>query len=208
MTTPLHEERLAAVLEVLRDAGARTILDLGCGDGALLLRLAGLEEIKRIVGIDLQAESLEALRTALARLPAPARAKVLLIHGALTLPRPHLAGFDAAVLVETIEHIEPARLSEVERALLRDLRPGLVVLTTPNRDFNPLLGVPEHRLRHPDHRFEWGRARFRAWAAGLARRGGYDATFTDLGGAHPIHGGASQMATLRRATGGPPGGRD
>ena len=83
-------------------------------------------------------------------------------------------------------------------AVFRAMRPATVVITTPNADFNALLGVPGHRLRRPDHRFEWGRARFRCWAEGVARRNGYAVACRDLAGAHPLHGGASQMALFER----------
>src|SRR5690606_18101978 len=116
----------------------------------------------------------------------------------LSEPRPSLSGFDAAILVETIEHVDPDRLSHVERSVFHEMRPSTAVITTPNRDFNPLLGVPPHRYRHPDHRFEWGRAKFRTWVEGVARRGGYAAQCSDVAGAHPVHGGASQMAVFRR----------
>lgn len=78
------------------------------------------------------------------------------------------------------------------------MRPDMVVITTPNADINPLLGVPPHRMRHPDHRFEWGRARFRGWCDRAARAAGYAVTLHDIAGHHPDLGGASQMAVFRR----------
>jgi len=202
MTTWLHEQRLEAVLAAIRESGARSVLDLGCGDGSLLVRLAQEAAVARIVGIDLSSDSLARLRKKLQTLPGEFREKVELIHGSISEPQRVLAGFDAAVLVETIEHIDPDRLSMVERRVFQDMRPETVVITTPNGDFNPLLGVPPHRYRHPDHRFEWGRAKFRSWAEGVAERNGYAVTCRDVAGAHPVHGGASQMALLtRRADG-------
>jgi small RNA 2'-O-methyltransferase len=53
MTTWLHDQRLEAVRKIVRDSGARTVLDLGCGDGDLLTRLVTDPQIERIVGIDL-----------------------------------------------------------------------------------------------------------------------------------------------------------
>ncbi len=197
MTTWLHEERLAAVEAELLAGGAARILDLGCGDGALLLRLACAPQVRRIVGIDLSAAALARLRGRLAALSPSA--EVTLVQGSLTDADPAHAGFDAAALVETIEHLDPAGLSALERALFARLRPGRVVLTTPNAEFNPLLGVPAHRLRHPGHRFEWPRARFRRWAEGVAERHGYAVACRDIGGRHPDLGGASQMAVFRRA---------
>jgi 3' terminal RNA ribose 2'-O-methyltransferase Hen1 len=198
LSTTLHRARFAAVLAVLHESAARTVLDLGCGDGELLLALAAEPAIDRVVGIDIDASALAELRRALARCPAAVSGKVELRQASYTAPDPRLAGFAAAVMVETLEHVAPGRLAAVEHAVFRGLAPGLVVVTTPNADFNPLLGVPAHRFRHPDHRFEWGRARFAAWVEGVASRHGYGATITDLGGRHPTLGGPSQMAVFRR----------
>lgn len=189
--TWMHDQRLEAVLGALRSVGAETVLDLGCGDGPLLVRLAHEPAIRRIVGMDVSADALNALRKRLAAAPEDVRCKVELRHASMT-EASGLTGFDAAILVETIEHIEPDKLSLVERAVFRDMRPATVIITTPNSDFNALLGVPGHRMRHPDHRFEWGSARFRAWAGGVARRNGYEAACENVAG-------GTQMAVFRLA---------
>lgn len=197
MTTWLHEERLEAVLEAVRASGARSVLDLGCGDGELLLRLAREPRIARIVGLDLSREALDRLR---ARLKAETdlRAEVDLSLGSFLEGGTALRGFDCAVLVETIEHVDPGRLSDLERAVFGEMRPETVIVTTPNAEFNALLGTPAHRFRHPDHRFEWDRAKFRRWAEGVARRTGRRVACRDIAGAHPELGGASQMAVFTR----------
>jgi hypothetical protein len=118
------------------------------------------------------------------------------MHGSITERCAALSWFDCAILIETIEHIDPERLSMLERSVLGAMRPKTVVITTPNADFNPLLGVRPLGFRHPDHRFEWGRERFRRWAQGVAERNGYDVACSDLAGSHPVHGGASQMAVF------------
>lgn len=197
MSTALHRARFAAVRAELRVAGAATVLDLGCGDGAFLLPLATEPWIERVLGLDVSVAALAALAQALRDLPEAAQRKVAIRCASCTELEPGLGGFDAAVLVETIEHIAPDRLSLVERAVFATLAPPLVVVTTPNADFNPLLGVPEHRRRHPEHRFEWGRERFRRWADGVARRNGYTVAHHDIGGGHPTLGGPSQMAVFR-----------
>lgn len=192
--TALHDARLAAVLAALADCGAASVMDLGCGDGALLAHLVALPALESIVGVEIDP-------AALARAAADPRiaARARLVCGSLTdaalLPK----GFDAAVLVEVIEHLPPERLGALERAVFGVARPGAVILTTPNADFNGLLGVPAHRRRHPGHRFEWGRARFRDWAAGVARRARYKAAFHDLPALHADLGGPSQMAVFTRA---------
>lgn len=200
MTTWLHEDRLAAVREVLAAEGARSVADLGCGSGDLLIPLALTGDHERLAGLEPDRDALDRLRGRLARLPEDLRARVTLHEGSLLDPPQALVGVDAAVMVEVIEHIDPARLSAVERGIFARIDPRLLIVTTPNAEFNPLLGVPARRFRHPDHRFEWTRARFRDWAHGAARRWGRDVAFRDIGGAHPDLGGASQMAVFRIQT--------
>lgn len=197
MTTAIHAQRLDAVMAVLRDCGARSVADLGCGDGDLLVRLAAEPRFERIVGLDPSRTALARARARLAATGADGD-RVCLLEGSLTAPPPGLAGHDAAVAVEVIEHLDPDRLGTVERVLFCELAPATLAITTPNREYNALLGVPAHRLRHPDHRFEWDRAKFRAWAAGVARRRACDVDCRDIAGAHPRLGGASQMAVFRR----------
>ncbi|MEX0758926.1 MAG: methyltransferase domain-containing protein [Tistlia sp.] len=199
MTTHLHDQRIEVVVALLRESGARRILDLGCGDGPLSLRLAREPEVERVLALDLSTTALAVLRRALQALPAALGAKVEVVEGSMTEGGDAWTGFEAAVLLETIEHIEPDRLSAVERNVFGRARPATVVVTTPNSDFNPLLGVPDHRRRHPDHRFEWDRTKFRAWAEGVAARNAYRVACRDLAGEHPRLGGASQLALFRRA---------
>ena len=200
MTTDLHRQRFAAVLEVVRQSGARSVLDLGCGDGELTLAIAKEPGIDRLLGIDLDSAALEQLRARLRDQPE-VDAEVTFREASYLTPDPSLGGFDAVLMVETIEHVDPARLSSLEHAVFATIRAPLVVVTTPNADFNPLLGVPGHRLRHPDHRFEWGRERFARWAEGVAGRNGYSVSFDDLGGSVPGYGGPSQMAVFTRERG-------
>ncbi|MFW6027436.1 MAG: methyltransferase domain-containing protein [bacterium] len=199
MTTWLHEQRLAAARKAVLKSGARSVLDLGCGEGDLLVRLAAEPRIERITGVDLCLGSLERLRERLAKQDGENTARIDLVHGSMTECGAALDGFDCAILIETIEHIEPEHLSGLERAVFAGVRPAAVIITTPNAEFNRLLGVPSHRFRHPGHRFEWDRARFRRWTRGVAGRNGYNAACHDIAGCHPALGGASQMAVFRSA---------
>lgn len=196
MTTWMHEQRLAAALDEVAQSGACSVLDLGCGDGDLFVRLAADPALQRLVGIDICAASLDRLRARLGKQPALA-GSIDLRRASMTESDPALHGFDCAVLIETIEHIDPAHLTRLERAVFGQMQPGTVIVTTPNAEFNPLLGVPAHRFRHPDHRFEWPRARFRDWGRRVAAAWRYDVRFRDIAGAHPDFGGASQMAVFR-----------
>lgn len=196
MTSWLHRQRFAAVQAAVRASAARSVLDLGCGDGDFLMVLAAEPQIERIVGIDLSHEALAQLRTRLGDLPEEQRRRIEIVHGSLIDAGPRYAGFDCAVLVETIEHVDPSRLGALERAVFAAMRPATVVVTTPNAEFNALLGVRPDRFRHPDHRFEWDRARFRLWAEGVAARNRYLVTCSDIAGNHRDLGGASQMAVF------------
>jgi len=198
MTTWLHDQRFAGVRAALEAAGARSVLDLGCGAGDFLLPLTAELWLDRIIGVEQASAALEQLKSRLACLPHPRQTKVTLVEGSLLEDRGLTATVDAAIMIEVIEHLDPAQLSVLERVLFVRLAPDLVILTTPNADFNPLLGVPSNRMRHPGHRFEWGRARFRLWAGRVAERNGYAVGMQDLGGAHPSLGGASQMAVFTR----------
>jgi 2-polyprenyl-3-methyl-5-hydroxy-6-metoxy-1,4-benzoquinol methylase len=193
MTTWLHQERLRAVLGAVRDAGARTVLDLGCGDGDMFLRLATEPGISRLVGMDICATALARLRASLSRMQ-PRVPHIDVRAASMIAPPKDLTGFDCAILIETIEHIAPSHLSQLETALFRTLRPATVIITTPNAEFNSLLGVPRGRFRHPEHQFEWTRPKFRAWALRATQAAGYSVCFYDIAGLHPQLGGASQMA--------------
>lgn len=197
----LHERRLDAVAEVLKDKGVRRVLDLGCGNGKLLKRLFKERQFTEIVGVDVGVRDLEiaARRLRLDSLPERQRARIRLLQGALTYEDKRLAGFDAAALVEVIEHVEPDRVPAVERVVFERARPEVVVVTTPNRDYNAKFeGMQPDQLRHADHRFEWTRAEFAQWVAGITERFGYAAQIAPLGDVDPDLGPPSQMAIFER----------
>lgn len=194
MSTWWHQERLSAVLEAVTQAQAARILDLGCGSGDLMLPLLDVPGITQIVGLDLDRAALARCRDRLAAHPKGRLAEAR--EGSMTVAHPDLTGFDCACLVETIEHLPLTALPALEAAVFGTMRPRHVLATTPNAEFNDLLGVPRTRFRRPDHHFEWTRAQFRNWATGVASRRGYGVTLRDIAGAHPDLGGASQMAVF------------
>lgn len=198
MATSLHEERLNTVTRHLVASGAQSVLDLGCGPGELLARLVPLVQFRRIVGIDISLESLAAARLLLGLGHDMDDGRVCLLQASFAQADDRLTGFDAALLVETIEHIDPGRLSAVERAVFACYQPETVLVTTPNQEYNVLHGMRPGILRHPDHRFEWTRAKFRSWAFGISKRNGYTVAFGDIGEADPILGSSTQLATFRR----------
>lgn len=193
----LHTQRLHLVAARLRELGVHSVLDLGCGEGRLLRRLLADRQFGRIVGMDVSHRSLEtaASRLGLERMPEHRRKRIELIQGSLLYRDKRLEGFDAAALVEVIEHLDSPRLGALERVLFEYARPRHVLVTTPNREYNALFpSLPPGKLRHGDHRFEWTRAEFTAWAGSVATRFGYTCRLEPIGEEDPTHGAPSQMA--------------
>ncbi|PYU88200.1 MAG: 3' terminal RNA ribose 2'-O-methyltransferase Hen1 [Acidobacteria bacterium] len=172
----LNEQRVRAVLAALQSSGAKRVIDLGCGEGKLLQALLGCRNLDEIVGMDVSHRSLEIAgeRLHLDRLPTRQRERIRLIQGSLTYRDKRLAGFDAATVIEVIEHLEPVRLAAFERVLFEFARPATVILTTPNVEYNVKFeNLPAQRFRHKDHRFEWARREFQAWAGSVGELFGY-----------------------------------
>ena len=197
----VHALRLDTVAEVLRQNSITSVLDLGCGEGKLISRLIKERGLARIVGVDASVRTLEAAHRKL-RLGQAGDAmaeRVTLQMGSLTYGDRRWQGFDAATLVEVIEHIEPHRLLALVLSLFADARPRMVVMTTPNREYNVLFdGLKDGKLRHPDHRFEWTRAEFESWANMVADEHGYSVSFAPLRLVDDTHGGPSQMAVFKQ----------
>jgi len=197
----LSDERMTAVVEALRATGAKTIADLGCGEGKLLHRLLTERWAERLIGLDPAARELErAAKRLKLHLPGgPPEGRVSLLHGSLTYRDDRWAGADAAALVEVIEHLDPDRLPLVGRVIFGEARPGAVVVTTPNAEYNTLFpSLTVGAFRHPDHRFEWTRAEFRTWADGIASSYGYRSAYRGIGGQNETLGAPTQMAVFTR----------
>jgi 3' terminal RNA ribose 2'-O-methyltransferase Hen1 len=197
----LNDQRLATVLGALRGSGATSVLDLGCGEGRLLRLMLHDRQFTRIVGMDVSHRALEiaADRLKLDRMPPMQRERIELLHGSLMYRDQRLAGFDAAAVVEVIEHLEPLRLAAFERVAFEFARPGTVVVTTPNAEYNVRWeALPAGRFRHRDHRFEWTREQFQGWALSIAERFGYDVRFATVGSVDPEVGSPTQMGVFTK----------
>jgi SAM-dependent methyltransferase len=198
---PLATQRRQAVVEVLREIGAHRVLDLGCGGGALIRDLLDEKPITEIVGVDVSASALAYAHRALRldRMPEARRARLTLRQGALTYRDTALAGYDAAVLMEVIEHLDLPRLPALEAAVFGSARPATVIVTTPNVEYNVRYETLEAgHTRHRDHRFEWSRAEFADWANGVAARRAYTVEFRPVGELDPELGPPTQMAVFSR----------
>jgi 3' terminal RNA ribose 2'-O-methyltransferase Hen1 len=196
---PLVEERRDAVLAAVAASGATRVLDLGCGAGALLAGLVRNRQYAEIVGTDVSVRALELAhrRLHLDRVPERQKGRVSLLQSALTYRDDRLRGFDAAVLMEVVEHLDPARLPALEESVFGHARPSTVIVTTPNSEYNVLYeGLTG--MRHSDHRFEWTRDEFAGWTARVGDRHGYDVALRGVGDLDPTHGSPTQMAVFSR----------
>ncbi len=196
----LSDARVRVVTEELLKCGAQNVLDLGCGEGRLLGHLRRETRIKRMLGVDASSRSLEiaSRRLRLERTDSE-RSRVHLIHGALTYADGRLRGFDAAVAMEVVEHVDLDRLPAFERAVFESAAPGTVIVTTPNREYNSVYdGMEPGRLRHKDHRFEFTRQEFAAWCNGVAERNGYLVEVSGIGEVHEELGAPTQLAVFSK----------
>ncbi len=162
------------------------------------------KQFTRIVGMDVSSRAVEvaAERLNLDRLPEKVRQRLQLLLGSLVYRDRRLEGFDAAAVVEVIEHLDPPRLAAFERVVFGCCRPRLVALTTPNAEYNVLWpSLPAGRFRHRDHRFEWNREQFRGWAETVAAQHGYQVRFLPVGPEHPQHGPPTQLALFQSLSG-------
>ncbi|MDQ4097817.1 MAG: 3' terminal RNA ribose 2'-O-methyltransferase Hen1 [Actinomycetota bacterium] len=197
----LSEQRLAAVVGAIKASGARRVVDLGCGGGKLIQRILRETDVEKVLGVDVSYGALESAsrRLHLHTMAPRQRQRVDLIQGALTYRDRRLQGYDAAAVVEVVEHLDPPRLGAFERAVFAHAQPRVVILTTPNVEYNARFeGLPAGTLRHRDHRFEWTRAEFAGWVEAVASRHGYAAEIAGIGPADEELGTPTQMAVFRR----------
>ena len=196
----LQARRIQAIMEELRQSAAASVLDLGCGAAQLITHLIKEEQFTLITGVEVSLRAISRGKRELKNTGAsPDRQEqVKLLHGSITYRDPRLEGMDAAVAMEVIEHLDLPKLDAFEDAVLAAARPGTLIITTPNREYNVLYETLDRPMRHRDHRFEWTREEFQQWADAAAARNGYSVRYQGIGDEHPEHGHPTQMAVLSR----------
>jgi 3' terminal RNA ribose 2'-O-methyltransferase Hen1 len=195
---------MGSVLAALRQSGAKRVLDLGCGEGRLLSLLLADNSFTEIVGIDVSPRVLEkaAQRLRLESLPPRKRDRIKLLQGSLMYRDARIAGYDAAAVVEVVEHLDPPRLAAFERVLFEHAKPMSIIMTTPNREYNAKFEtMPAGSFRHRDHRFEWTRQEFQTWSNRVASQHDYAVSFLPIGDVDAVLGAPTQMAIFRRLGG-------
>ncbi len=197
----LNQQRMEWVVATLKRLGAKSVVDMGCGEGKLIGLLSKDLDFEKITGCDVSVRALEIARGRLNfdRLPEFQQHRIQLLQSALTYRDKRLSGYDAATVIEVVEHLEPERLDAFARTVFEHAKPLHTIVTTPNAEYNALfLNLPAGRFRHPDHRFEWTRAEFEAWANGTAERFGYTVTFEAVGNVHETLGSPTQAAIFTK----------
>lgn len=204
--TRLNDQRIATALDVIRSSvpPARRVLDLGCGEGKTLSAIRqAFPHLEMLTGVDVSPMVLTRAerRLKLDWLEGDARDRIALLHGSLVYQDDRLRGFDVALLMEVIEHLDADRLPDLVSAVFGHACPRRVLVTTPNAEYNAVWdSLPGGVFRHDDHRFEWTRAQFETWAESVATRFGYAVTFSGIGEVDPQgRGTPTQTAVFDRA---------
>ena len=195
----LNQQRLELVVKTLEKHQVKRIIDLGCGEGNLLKYLLKNKSIEQITGVDVSYRTLEIAkkRLRLDELPFHQKDKIKLIQGSLIYRDKRFNDYDGATLIEVIEHLDRDRLTALERVVFEFAQPKLVIVTTPNIEYNVRFeSLTPGRLRHKDHRFEWTRQEFKDWANMVANKFNYQVEFKGIGNEDPKVGTPTQMATF------------
>jgi 3' terminal RNA ribose 2'-O-methyltransferase Hen1 len=197
----LHEQRLQKAFELIKQNGAETVLDLGCGEGKLIRKLMKDSQFKRIVGMDVSfTELLKAKENLFLDTASPLmRERISLFQGSVTYKDDRMKGFDAVALVEVIEHIDEERLPAMEKVVFGNANPSMVVLSTPNAEYNVVYErLESENFRHEDHRFEWTREQFKQWCEKVCSEFNYEVVIYPVGEETIEIGAPSQMAVFKR----------
>jgi 3' terminal RNA ribose 2'-O-methyltransferase Hen1 len=199
----LNDQRMLAVLGELKACGARSVIDMGCGEGHFLRLLIKEKQFTAIAGTDVSAVVLNhtADNLKLDQMKEEEKKRVTLFQSSLCYRDKRFKNFDAAAIVEVIEHLDENRLPAFEAVVFADASPAVVIITTPNADYNVnYTGLSANRFRHGDHRFEWNRIQFRAWANLTAGRHDYSVLYEDIGEQDENQNTPTQMAVFRKNT--------
>ena len=197
----LHQQRLNKALELLKESGAESILDIGCGEGKLLKMLLKEGQFKKIAGMDVSFGELQKAKENLYLDQAsPAmRDRIKIFQGSVTYKDERLKNFDAAALVEVIEHLDEERLPAMEKVVFGFAKPNFIIISTPNAEYNVVFEkLQAETFRHDDHRFEWTRKEFADWCNKICDEFKYEVSIYPVGQEEENIGAPSQLAMFKK----------
>ena len=195
----LNQQRLGTVVTALKNVNAKRVIDIGCGEGHLLSLLLKDRGFEQITGVDVSYSVLERAKDKLKldRLTEMQKKRINLFQGSLTYRDKRFSGYDAATVVEVIEHLDENRLAAFEKVLFKFAKPQTVIVSTPNKEYNMhYTNLFEGDMRHRDHRFEWTRDEFKIWSEKIAERYGYTVRFIQIGEIDAEYGSPTQMGVF------------
>ncbi|MEK4148209.1 3' terminal RNA ribose 2'-O-methyltransferase Hen1 [Robertmurraya sp. FSL W8-0741] len=198
-TMRLNDLRYEKIIDSIRQIPFKdSIVDFGSGEGKLSVQLGFIEGVKEILAVEpSESASIKALK----RYEKMARKENFLmpeqIIGSLFYFDERLKNKDIVILCEVIEHIDKHRLPKIMKTILNDYKPKVVMITTPNQEYNKVYKMNEE-YRHPDHRFEWTRDEFREWCEIQNGKNDYELTFDGIGEEHELYGTPTQMCLFMR----------
>nr|WP_092067960.1 3' terminal RNA ribose 2'-O-methyltransferase Hen1 [Dendrosporobacter quercicolus]NSL46862.1 3' terminal RNA ribose 2'-O-methyltransferase Hen1 [Dendrosporobacter quercicolus DSM 1736]SDL67225.1 3' terminal RNA ribose 2'-O-methyltransferase Hen1 [Dendrosporobacter quercicolus] len=197
----LNQTRLRAVVDEVLASGAKSVIDMGCGEGNLTRLLLREQQLSKVAAFDVAFTALERAKDKLKvdRLHETLQNKLGLFQGSLVYRDKRCEGFDCACVVEVIEHLDESRLTAFTRVLFEFANPRTVIITTPNAEYNiHYAGMKENALRHADHRFEWNRAQFAAWVNAICENYRYKVAIKEIGDNDDDTGTPTQMGVFTR----------
>lgn len=196
----LNKQRLKAVFDKVKDSGFNSIMDLGCGEGKLLKMLLKDSKFSKITGMDVSFSELQKAKDNLYydNLSDKQKERINLFQGSLIYKDERLKNHQIATVIEVIEHIELDMLRSFEKILFSYLEPQMIVITTPNSEYNKKYEkLSQESFRHHDHRFEWNRKEFLEWLNYIKDKYNYGFEVFEIGDIDKELGSPTQMAVLK-----------
>ncbi|KAF0879964.1 HENMT methyltransferase, partial [Crocuta crocuta] len=187
---PLYKQRYFFVKDIVNQYKPKKVADLGCGNATLLCMLKFHSCVQELVGVDLLMDRLldwnsDRLSPSVGDHlgPRDLDLSIVLYRGSAVEKDSRLLGFDLITCIELIEHLDSEDLAKFPEVVFGYFSPGMVVISTPNSDFNPLF--PASTFRNSDHKFEWNQKQFQHWASNVAKLYNYTVEFTGVGAPPP-----------------------
>ncbi|XP_018565094.1 uncharacterized protein LOC108906313 [Anoplophora glabripennis] len=189
---PVFRQRYGRVYETLLNERLRTkitsLVDFGCAEFSLFVFIKRLSNLNTIFFVDIDEDLLNQYAGKLHPLTIEHLKRrhepleVCVFAGSVADPDCRLLNMDAVTAIEVIEHLYPDVLDAFPYNVFNHINPKVVIITTPNADFNVLFSDDLNRLRHYDHKFEWSREQFEEWANNIAIRfPDYTVSFSGIG---------------------------